>query len=101
MLLVNDTSGITVQTLSSAHTENNMNNLIRIPQVVVAWFFNIIAITLVTVGMFLRVVAEWIYGTTKVDHSDMTFQEGEMTEDDIKRILETSSADLDKDRKVH
>ena len=91
--------------------------LIRIPQVIVAWMFNIVAIALIFVGVCIRVVAEWVHGDVKPVVEET--QEGEYTAEDIARIIAENYEDLgdggasqedferyldeqeQKDRKVH
>ena len=74
-----------------------MRTLLRIPQVIVAWMFNIVALGFIAVGVVLRVTAEWLYGTPKNSEEDVVLnQEGEMTAEDLVRLLqENYEADLD------
>lgn len=66
-------------------------NLLRIPQLIVAWMFNIVAIALIFVGVCIRVVAEWIHGDVPKAEE---IQEGELTADDLARIIAENYADL-------
>lgn len=77
-------SDITALIQTNAHTEANM---IRIPQVIVAWMFNIVAMSFLFIGALLRLIAEWIYGTPKTVKAETT-QEGEMSVEDLLRIME-------------
>jgi len=89
-----------------------MYYLTRIPQVVVAWTLNIVAIALIAVGMVLRITAEWIYGVKETTTVEAHDQFGEMDIADLQRIrdehlseLESSESDSDPqektDRKIH
>jgi len=78
----------TALTQINAHMEANM---IRIPQIIVAWMFNIVAIALIYIGALLRLTAEWIYGTPK-SVKEVETQEGEMSVEDLLRIMEENYA---------
>lgn len=77
--------------------------LLRIPQVAVAWTFNIVAIAIMAVGIILRIVAEWVYGSAPYEEPKFYTQEGELTAEDIERLIEQyeDEVELDEDKKVH
>ncbi len=65
-----------------------MSKLIRLPQVIVAWSLNIVAIAIMAVGIILRIIAEWVYGSAPYESPKFYTQEGELTPEDLARIIQ-------------